>query len=520
MRTLALDDALEIYDLGYPVIPFNGKIPTLEWKQYQNSRPDRKQTIEMFRGHRGNVGIITGESLILDVDNFTEATPELDRYEFSGNIPQASTPRGGQHWYFENPGRVIGSGTKVLPGVDIRANGGVIVCPPSEGYAWIKPLCPVGELSEPPAPFLHALKEKQLYKESFSSSYKNVKGIVKNAFTEGRRDDDIFHAANCLIKGGMHEDTVRDILYKLALTCDPPFPEREIEAKIQSALNRDEARNQNISGDLRKWILLNDCYFSVKDCYNELNLLNPNQKATARVVLHSMCKDGILERHPSRAGMYRRVESEIEETNWQSMDADPFDLSWPFDLQDLVDTYSKNIIVVAGSPDAGKTAFLLETTRLNMNKYPIHYFSSEMGGVELRKRLNKFNIPMNEWKFKFYERASNFADVIKPDNVNIIDYLEIHQEHYLIGAWIKQIFDRLRNGIAIIAIQKKPKADTGVGGMTTKEKPRLYLTMEHGVIRIEKAKNWVNGEVNPNGMQCKFKLVQGCKFNMIENWRK
>ncbi len=90
-----------------------------------------------------------------------------------------------------------------------------------------------------------------------------------------------------------------------------------------------------------------------------------------------------------------------------------------------------------------------------MDNHEVHYFSSEMGALELKDRFSKFDRPLNSWKVKFKERASNFADVIKPDAINIIDFLEVHDEFYKIGGLIKDIYDKLTTGIAVIAIRKK-----------------------------------------------------------------
>ena len=156
---------------------------------------------------------------------------------------------------------------------------------------------------------------------------------------------------------------------------------------------------------------------------------------------------------------------------------------------------------------------------LNMSSHRIHYFSSEMGSIELRDRLSKFDLPLTAWKFDPRERSSNFADVIAADEINIIDFLEIHDEFYRVGAMIKEIFDKLKSGIAIIALQKNPNTDYGLGGLRSLEKARLYLAMEPGRIKIVKAKNWA-GQENPNGLMLDFKLVQGCKFIIDGGWHK
>jgi hypothetical protein len=157
---------------------------------------------------------------------------------------------------------------------------------------------------------------------------------------------------------------------------------------------------------------------------------------------------------------------------------------------------------------------------MNMAKHEVHYFSSEMGALELKDRLLKFDRPLTSWEIvKFKERASNFADVIKPNAVNIIDFLEVHDEFYKIGGLIKAIYDKLTTGIAVIAIQKNKGTDFGLGGMRSLEKARLYLAMEPGKIRIVKGKNYAS-QMYPNGREHDFRLIQGCHFQGEGTWKK
>jgi len=83
---------------------------------------------------------------------------------------------------------------------------------------------------------------------------------------------------------------------------------------------------------------------------------------------------------------------------------------------------------------------------------------------------------------------------------------------------LKQIHEKLGSGIAIVALQKDPKAAQGRGGTFSLEKPRLYLNIDAGKITIRKAKNWTNPEQNPNGLTMDFKIVGGCKFMPLGMW--
>lgn len=86
-----------------------------------------------------NIGIATGEPsglVVLDVDprhGGSKSYAELEQEH--GPLPKtlvSLTGGGGKHIFFEHPGRRIKSASNVLgPGLDIRADGGYIVAPPS-----------------------------------------------------------------------------------------------------------------------------------------------------------------------------------------------------------------------------------------------------------------------------------------------------------------------------------------------------------------------------------------------------
>jgi hypothetical protein len=124
-----------------------------------------------------------------------------------------------------------------------------------------------------------------------------------------------------------------------------------------------------------------------------------------------------------------------------------------------------------------------------------------------------------DWKFQAMPRSSNFQDVIKqgPGVLNIIDFMEIYTNFWEIAGMLAQIHDRLNGAIAIIAIQKQRGRETARGGDFTLEKPRLYISIENGVAKIIKAKNWKT-EKNPNRLQLNFKLAQGGKFYVERDW--
>jgi len=337
-------------------------------------------------------------------------------------------------------------------------------------------------------------------------------------FVLGSRDNDIHDTVSRLLRSGMPEARVRQVAVMLAKGCDPPFPEKEIDAKIRSALGYIDRQAKTISELVREFALSTNGIFSSTDVYHCLQLSTRDERKNVSIILKRLSDEGLIERYGNKNGVFRRVDGEAEEIDFVNADTAPLPVRWPFGIQSLVRILPKNIIIVAGDPNAGKTAFLLNLARMNQDAFRVHYFSSEMGPQEFKERLQNFDYSLDSWKIRAIERTGNFEDVIAPDDLNIVDFLEVYEDFYRIGGMIRGIYDKLRKGIAVIAIQKNAGALYGLGGFRGMEKARLYLSMENGALRIVKGKLWANHSRNPNGLAVDFKLAAGCKFIQESDW--
>jgi hypothetical protein len=101
--------------------------------------------------------------------------------------------------------------------------------------------------------------------------------------------------------------------------------------------------------------------------------------------------------------------------------------------------------------------------------------------------------------------------VIKPNGLNIIDFLEITADFFLIAEQIRKIHDRLDKGVAIICLQKKTGAELGRGAEFSLEKPRIYFSLDFQRLKIVKCKNYKYGN-NVNGKEIEFRLINGATF--------
>jgi len=525
-----LESAIQYSEkFNYPVIPVDpsNKKPLVKWLEFQNRKTERKEIEEWWKKWpNAMIGGVTGNisnDFVIDVDD-EQGNERLSDY-LPDNLltPTVITPRGGKHFHFENPQETISIKAGIFPHVDYRGQGGYIVLPPSKNsfgktYQWLDGLS-LNDIPRSPLPDALLIYIKELSRALCNPIAEITPG--RKLFQKGTRDDDLFHIANQLVKANTNEATVRQVIEILALNCNPPFPKNEISDKISSAFDRALRKERNLTEDVEHWVSLTKGLFSLTEAYISLQILTPGQKNAVHQVMHRLCEKGVIERVPPKNGVYRRIEDASDEIDFLNVEEDFVKILWPLEIQEWVRTLPKNIIIIAGTKDAGKTAFLLNTCQLNRGKFKINYFSSEMGPLELRERLKKFEGNLKDWKqdINFRERSSNFADVIKPNDVNIIDFLEISDEFYKIAGMIKEIYDKLKKGIAIIALQKNPKTEFGIGGARSIEKARLYLTLEGGLAKILSGKNWAS-ETNPNGLYRNFKLYQGAKFICHEGWKK
>jgi len=279
----------------------------------------------------------------------------------------------------------------------------------------------------------------------------------------------------------------------------------------------DIQRVETLSSLIRQWVSETEGRFTTREIDSELGIETREGKGLRRAVIKQLCDKGTIRRLPNAIGVYRRVDADIKLLNWRIADPSKIiKLKFTFGIEEYVEIYPKNIIIIGGSKDAGKTAYVLNLIALNMYEFDIWYFSSESGDLELKKRLLRFQqegiVGLDQWRFNAVERSRDFADIIKPNAVNIIDYLEIYENFYEIGGLINDIYEQLRDGIAIIVLQKNPGLELPLGKGRGLEKARLYLAMDPGELTIRVAKNRARDTVNPIGKKFTYKLIQGAKF--------
>lgn len=358
-----------------------------------------------------------------------------------------------------------------------------------------------------------------------------------------------------------------------------------------------EAIKKSLYQEIKAFILENKGITTSYDMDSEFNLRTREEKNLRAQVLRNLKNQGLIEKHGVKTGHWRVKNDDCEVMDLFAASPDPVPLPLPLGISDHIKIYPKSIIVIAGSSNAGKSAFAagiafathaqagrrdinnkiqnytdnayqmaheqasradLENEK-TLSQLPMAdlqtpappefinpatpaqqmakticpedkeietwYFNSEASAEELRERWSKYPGGLEAFRnVKPVFRSKDFQDVIRPNAINIIDYLEVYDNFWETGGFIREIFDKLDKGIAIILIQKKTGAAVGRGGDFTVEKARLYVSLEnnapHGQIcKIVKAKSFTDYNFNPNGMELDFKLIGGWRFQPISGWR-
>ena len=331
-----------------------------------------------------------------------------------------------------------------------------------------------------------------------------------------------------LLKAGAPIDDVIDVLRKLYIADKEDFDEKFIESEVyqyqELHLPGGSPGKRSIRNEVKDWLTSNtsnnplyqNFTCSLQACYLDLGLKTPSERASCRMAFKRLVELGKLEPLQNRSGMYRYIDGRMEDLDFINADTTPFDIKFPFNVHEWVSLYRKSLVVIAGEPNAGKTAYLLNVAKKNMVEHKINYFSSEMGAAELKVRLIEFDIPLQHWeKVRFVAKSRDFKDVIDPNGFNIIDYLEVKKDFYEVGGILTDIFETLDKGVAVVGIQKPMGRDTGIGGERTLDKARLYMAIEPGKLKIVKGKIWRQRSINPSGLWVKWTLTGGAQFHTM-----
>lgn len=301
-----------------------------------------------------------------------------------------------------------------------------------------------------------------------------------------------------------------------------------------------EGLYKQVSKLVDDWILMHqDETFNLDTICKQLEVTSRDARTAVTTKLWHLVKDGKLEKNNT---IYRYINTIYKEEEWWKAAENYFPLNFPsnhhnddnsyFGFADCIKLTAGSLLVIAGQTSAGKSAFCRNLLWDNMHQKHCRYMVSETSSSSFRNYANRMT--WENWQngdtkpcFEFIPRYKDFQDIILPDAINIIDWLDIPSgEYYRIGQEMQKIKEKLNNGIAVIAIQKDGNKDYGRGGTFSIELASVYLTIdydrEHNLnwLMVKKAKEWT-GEYDPNNKIYGFQITDyGTQFSNIREIRK
>ena len=344
---------------------------------------------------------------------------------------------------------------------------------------------------------------------------------------EGERDNTLTSWCARWYAKGLNAEEIALFAHALnAAMCKPPLPAQQVE-KIVKSIGRTHERAHplamNING-LRNWLDLQTVgTFTIADVFQQLGIRTQYERESILLELKALRDQGLIENAGKSTSTFRKVTQDIQQIDLSKDDQGAvIPMNLLFALHRNIEIRQKNIIVIAGESNAGKTAFLFNIVYLNQKHHKFRYITSEMTADEINSRIKKLRYSPEDFsKFcTFYSKTHDYSDAIDPEGINIVDFLEVYEDFYRVGAEIKKVFDKLTTGCAFIALQKKRGEMFGRGGEFTIEKARLAISLfTHGHLKngivgsamITKCKNFI-GEMNPDHQEIFYALRKGAFY--------
>jgi hypothetical protein len=199
-----------------------------------------------------NIGCATGavsQIFVLDIDS-TDAEAELKKLEAENSALPATVEAitgKGRHLYFKMPDCDLrNSASKLAPGLDIRANGGYVLVPPSlhpsgKKYAWS---VDSAETFAPPPQWLIekvATPSGANGKEAMSAAA--LRALFDSEIVEGKRNVTLTRIVGHLLRRRVDPLVVVEIATAInAARCAPPLPLDEVATICDSIAARELKR--------------------------------------------------------------------------------------------------------------------------------------------------------------------------------------------------------------------------------------------------------------------------------------
>lgn len=250
--SVLLQAALRYLGNGWSVIPLQpkGKKPAIPWTEYQERLPTEEEVRQWWKDlPDANVGIVTGRvsgMVVVDVDTYRGGDARRVHGEFATGLV-SRTGSGGYHLFYRYPDNAEFIPNQVgSDGIDVRADGGLVVAPPSAHvtgklYEWSVE----GDPGDSPQ---RLLVEQDAGERIPEKGW--VSGLLRGT-SKGGRNDACARLAGYYAGKGIPKDILLQMLQSWNVNNDPPLSDREMSITVDSvyktAYRRAQRKDRGLS---------------------------------------------------------------------------------------------------------------------------------------------------------------------------------------------------------------------------------------------------------------------------------
>jgi hypothetical protein len=228
--------------LGFAVFPCapNQKVPATR-NGFQDATKDQERIMRCWNTRPDlNVGVATGAVsgiVVIDVDDYKGGGDSLADLESRyGKFPKtlsATTPRGGQHFYFRHPGAHTPNAVEIVDGIDVRGDGGYVLVPPSvvdgKPYEWDERTC----IADMPDWLVRGLSNRRSEARSATYWIDLAQGVAA-----GQRNIRMTELVGKMVGHGLADDLVATLAMAVNEKFKPPLDQKELSTIVRSIIGR------------------------------------------------------------------------------------------------------------------------------------------------------------------------------------------------------------------------------------------------------------------------------------------
>ncbi len=214
----------------------------------------------------------------------------------------------------------------------------------------------------------------------------------------------------------------------------------------------------------------------------------------------TLVKEKIVKPSGRGDGVYKVLTPIKKITTMDDIGEEPIDFRFPrnynedesaFGLEDLIEVFPGDFILISGRSNYGKTVMALSLMGENMNLFnlPPNLMGSEYTASDGKlspkfkrriKRMDWANLVNEDGTLNFglTPVGEDYEDYTEADCINIVDWISLNGDYFLVDGVMKKIKDRVGHGIFVGVIQKNKDAEYGEGGERTERYADVHMRID------------------------------------------